>query len=256
MALPYTPRPLPPGALARPIAHRGLHALANGVVENTKSAFAAAIAGGFGIECDIQASADGEAMVFHDFMLDRLTTATGRTDSLSADALKRLPFKAGADGMGTLTDLFEQTAGKVLLVVEVKSRFDGDNRIAGRIAGLARGYTGPLVFKSFDPEKMIALREAGVTQPIGIVGESDYEHPEYALLSAEQKRGLANLLHIPRSQPDFISWNHKDLPSAGPFLCRSMLSLPVMSWTVKSAGAAAKVAPHIDQIVFESFLPA
>ena len=256
MPLPYTPKPLPPGALGQPIAHRGLHVLANGVVENTKSAFAAAIAGGFGIECDIQASADGEALVFHDFKLDRLTAAEGRTDSLSAAALKRLAFKAGPDGMGTLTDLFTQTAGKVLLVVEVKSRFDGDNRIAGRIAKLAREYTGPLVFKSFDPEKMIALREAGVTQPIGIVGESDYEHPEYATLSAEQKRSLANLLHIPRSQPDFISWNHKDLPSAGPFLCRTMLGLPVMSWTIRSAEAAAKVAPHIDQIVFEGFLPA
>lgn len=256
MALPYTPKPLPPGGLARPIAHRGLHALANGIVENTKSAFAAAISGGFGIECDIQASANGEAMVFHDFLLNRLTTAEGRTDSLTAEALKRLTFKTGSDGMGTLSELFDQTAGKVLLVVEVKSRFDGDNRIAGRIAELAKGYAGPLVFKSFDPEKMIALREAGVTQPIGIVGESDYEHPEYALLFAEQKRSLANLLHIPRSQPDFISWNHKDLPSAGPFLCRSMLDLPVMSWTIRSAEAAAKVAPHIDQIVFEGFLPA
>ena len=96
---------------------------------------------------------------------------------------------------------------------------------------------------------------ANFLQPIGIVGESDYEHPEYDLVSPEGKRSLANLLHFEQSQPDFISWNHKDLPSAAPYFCRSMLGLPVMSWTVRSAEAAAKVAPHINQIVFENFLP-
>jgi len=251
----YTFRPLPAGFLARPIAHRGLHRVAEGLIENTRGAFQAAIDGHFGIECDIQASADGEAMVFHDFALDRLTEASGRTDSLPATALRALAFKAGKDGMETLADLFVQTNGRAPLVVEIKSRFDGDDRIATRVAELARDYAGPLVFKSFDPAKLIALREAGVTQPLGIVGESDYSHGEYDRLSANEKRALANLLHFTQSRPDFISWNHKDLPSAGPFLARSVLGVPVMSWTVRSAEAATKVASHVDQIVFEGFLP-
>jgi len=46
----------------RPIAHRGLHNASAGVIENTASAFAAAIAAGYGIETDLQISADGEAM--------------------------------------------------------------------------------------------------------------------------------------------------------------------------------------------------
>ena len=50
---------------ARPIAHRGLHDAASGIIENTPSAVGAAIAQGYGIEVDIQRSADGEAMVFH-----------------------------------------------------------------------------------------------------------------------------------------------------------------------------------------------
>lgn len=252
---PYAFRALPAGFLARPIAHRGLHRPAEGPIENTRGAFRAAIEGRFGIECDIQPSADGEAMVFHDFALDRLTTASGRTDSLPATALRALAFKAGADGMETLADLFAQTAGRVPLVVEIKSRFDGDGRIATRVAALARDYAGPLVFKSFDPAKLVALRDAGVTQPLGIVGESDYSHGEYDRLSADEKRALAELLHFPVSRPDFISWNHRNLPSAGPFLARAMLGLPVMSWTVRSAEAAAVIAPHVDQIVFEGFLP-
>ena len=44
-------------------AHRGLHG--DGVAENSPAAFAGAIVRGLGIECDVQLSADGEAVVFH-----------------------------------------------------------------------------------------------------------------------------------------------------------------------------------------------
>src|SRR3712207_5661081 len=57
--------------LPLPFAHRGLHG--PGVVENSRSAFQAAIARGHGIELDVQASADHEAIVFHDYDLGRLT---------------------------------------------------------------------------------------------------------------------------------------------------------------------------------------
>ena len=39
---------------ARPFAHRGLHG--DGVLENSRAAFRAAIEGGFGIELDVQVS--------------------------------------------------------------------------------------------------------------------------------------------------------------------------------------------------------
>ena len=62
---------------ARPVAHRGLHDLARGVVENMPAAALAAVAGNFAIECDIQLTADGEAMVHHDDALGRLTEGSG-----------------------------------------------------------------------------------------------------------------------------------------------------------------------------------
>ena len=61
--------------VARPIAHRGLHDAAKGIIENSLAAARAAIAGNYAIECDAQLSADGEAVVFHDDTLDRLTEA-------------------------------------------------------------------------------------------------------------------------------------------------------------------------------------
>jgi glycerophosphoryl diester phosphodiesterase len=66
---------------ARPIAHRGLHDRARGVIENSLAAADAAVAGAYAIECDVQISRDGEAIVFHDETLERLTTAQGRAST-------------------------------------------------------------------------------------------------------------------------------------------------------------------------------
>ena len=74
---------------ARPVAHRGLHDGAHGIIENTASAAAAAIAGRYGIEADLQISADGEAMVHHDDALGRLTDGAGTLRDMSAAALRR-----------------------------------------------------------------------------------------------------------------------------------------------------------------------
>ena len=95
---------------ARPIAHRGLHDAGSGIIENSPSAFRAAIAAGYGIECDLQISADGEAMVHHDDALGRLTEGAGRLDTMSADALGRVAFKATADRMLTLGGLCDLAA--------------------------------------------------------------------------------------------------------------------------------------------------
>ena len=68
---------LHPGFLARPIAHRALHDMSAGLPENSRAAVRAAIAGNYGIEIDLQMSADGQAMVFHDYDLGRLTGLVG-----------------------------------------------------------------------------------------------------------------------------------------------------------------------------------
>ena len=112
------------------------------MIENTASAFSAAIAGGYGIECDIQVSADGEAMVHHDDALGRLTEGDGRLAAMPAAALKRVAFKATADRMLTLGELCDLVAGRVALVIEIKSRFDGDLRLAARAAAVLAGYRG------------------------------------------------------------------------------------------------------------------
>ena len=63
---------LPALFLGAPIAHRALHDLAAGRPENSPAAIEAACRAGYGIEIDLQLSSDGQAMVFHDYDLNRL----------------------------------------------------------------------------------------------------------------------------------------------------------------------------------------
>src|SRR5690348_10171093 len=136
---------------ARPVAHRGLHDAARGVIENMPAAARAALAGNFAIECDIQLSADGEAMVHHDHELGRLTEGSGPLIEKTLAELKAIKFKATGEQMMTLGDLCALVAGKVPLVVEVKSRFEGDRRLVKRMAEVLATYNGPVVGMSFDP---------------------------------------------------------------------------------------------------------
>src|SRR5665647_2121767 len=135
---------------ARPIAHRGLHNAAAGVIENTASAFAAAIAGNYAIETDLQISADGEAMLHHDDALGRLTEGGGRLAAMSAAEIKTVRFKATVDRIMTLGELCELVAGRATLVIELKSRFDGDLRLVKRAAEVLAGYAGLAAVMSFD----------------------------------------------------------------------------------------------------------
>lgn len=242
--------------VARPIAHRGLHDVAAGVIENSLSAAEAAIANGFGIECDVQLSADGEAMVFHDYVLDRLTGEAGPVVERTAKELGAITLKGSQDPIPTLPGFLDRIGGRVPLVIEIKSRFDGDLRLTRRAAEVVSERAGqPIVFKSFDPGIVAALREIAPAIPRGVVGMNEYEYGDYERLDAAQKHALANLLHYNESRPDFLSWKVSDLESAVPFLCRNAIGLPLMSWTVRTPQDREKAARHADQMVFEGFRP-
>jgi glycerophosphoryl diester phosphodiesterase len=240
---------------ARPIAHRGLHDAANGVVENTSGAFTAAIEGGYGIECDLQISADGEAMVHHDYALGRLTEGDGALAAMTAAALKAVSYKATADRMLTLGELCGLVAGRVTLVLELKSRFDGDMRLAARTAAVLESYAGPVAAMSFDPAPIAHLRDIAPGLPRGIVAERHYDHAEWAQLPMKLRRGLAWLTHAPRTRPHFIAYGVKDLPAAAPLIAKHVFGLPLLTWTVRNEADRAAAQRWASQMIFEGFRP-
>lgn len=246
-----------PGWLVqRPIAHRGLHDRARAIPENTIGAAEAAIAGGFAIECDVQMSADGEAMVFHDHALDRLTGEPGPVRERDAAALGRLGIGGTAERIPALPAFLDRIGGRTPLVVEIKSRFDGDERLVRRVADILAGSGAPIAVKSFDPANVSLMRRIAPNVPRGIVAQSRFEGGEWDRLDAAERRDMANLLHWPETEPDFLSWQHADLPNAATALPRLLGGVPVMAWTIRSPAEAVAARPHADQIVFEGFVPA
>jgi glycerophosphoryl diester phosphodiesterase len=240
---------------ARPVAHRGLHDAQKGIIENTPSAFAAAIAGGYGIECDLQISADGEAIVHHDDELGRLTEGTGQLDTMTATELKRIPFKATADHMITLGELCALVAGRATLVIELKSRFDGDSRLVVRAAEVLAGYRGPAALMSFDPAPIAMLRNIAPDLVRGMVAERHYRDHEWGRLPAGTRRAMTWFTHVTQTRPQFIAYSVRDLPAAIPMIARRVLTLPLLTWTVRSSEDRQRAARYADQMIFEGFRP-
>jgi glycerophosphoryl diester phosphodiesterase len=240
---------------ARPIAHRGLHSKQFGLVENTPAAAAAAIGRNYAIECDVQYTKDGEAVVFHDFTLDRLMRAEGRVDSLTARELSRLAYKDCDQKIISLLDFLASIGGRVAVIVEIKSRYDGDMRLADRALAAIVTYPGPVSLKSFDPFILVHLRALGINCPLGLVAQARYDDEEWACLPQEERAGFTDLRDFPHARPDYLSWNLGDLPHAVPMLCRAGIGMPVMTWTARSQEDLRGGRAWADQIIFEGFEP-
>jgi glycerophosphoryl diester phosphodiesterase len=239
--------------IARPIAHRGLHDSA--VVESTASAFSAAIAGGYGMETDLQISADGEAMVHHDDTLGRLTEGSGRLSDMAAVEIKRVRFKTSADRILTLGELCDLVGGRATLVLELKSHFDGDRRLAQRAADVLATYAGPVAVMSFDPAMIELVRWIAPHLTRGIVAERHYAHHEWDRFPPAEKRHMAFLLHANRTRPQFIAYGVKDLPAMAPLIARLFFRLPLLTWTVRSDDDRRRAARWADQMIFEGIRP-
>jgi glycerophosphoryl diester phosphodiesterase len=240
---------------ARPIAHRGLHDAANGVIENTAGAFRAAIQAGYAIETDVQVSADGEAMVHHDDALGRLTEGEGPLDSLSAAALKRVPFRGSGEHMMTLGELCDLVAGRVTLVVELKGRFDGDERLAARTADVLSRYSGPVAGMSFDLRQVMQLRQKAPSLARGMTA-AEYRQNSYRdLLPAGAKRGLGYVRAGLRAKPQFLAYGVDGLPGLLPSVMRRIMCMPVLTWTVRTEVERRTAARYADQMIFEGFRP-
>ncbi|HVX98185.1 MAG TPA: glycerophosphodiester phosphodiesterase family protein [Pseudorhodoplanes sp.] len=245
-----------PGWLtARPVAHRGLHDAGAGVIENTATAFNAAIANDFAIECDLQITADGEAVVYHDHVLGRLTEGDAPLRTKTAAELKAVVFRNTPDRMMTLEELLALVDGRVPLFLEMKSRFDGDMRLPRRLTEITRGYRGAFGAMSFDPAQVEEIRRIAPEITRGIVAERWYVHQEWAGLSSFDKQVLGHLLHAPRTRPQFVNYAVKDLPAAAPLIARYLFGVPLLVWTVRTEADREKARRWANQIVFEGFRP-
>jgi glycerophosphoryl diester phosphodiesterase len=223
-----------------PFAHRGLHG--PGRPENSRAAFQAAIGGGFGIELDVQLSADDEAIVFHDYKLDRLTATPGLVADTSTADLAKLRLLGSDEPIPTLADVLALIAGGVPLLIEVKSPDRHVGALCRAVARALEGYAGAVGVMSFNPE---AGRWFAAHAPDRLRG---------LVVSESGKEGLRGRIErafsVLRARPDFLAYDVRDFPSAFAAARRGK-GVPVYTWTVRTAADRARAAPNADQIIFE-----
>ncbi len=245
-----------PGWLtARPVAHRGLHDRTRGIIENMPAAIAAAAAANFSIEVDLQLTADGEAMVHHDDELGRLTEGSGALLNSTATQLKQVAFKETSERMMSLGELCALVAGRVPMVLEVKSHFDGDRKLVARMAEVLASYRGPVAGMSFDPDQVLALRERMPQLPRGIIAQRSYDDGEWAVLKPEQRAGMLDLRHGFHTRPHFVAYWVNELPALAPWIARNIFGCPLLTWTVRTPEQCDRAARYADQMIFEGFRP-
>jgi glycerophosphoryl diester phosphodiesterase len=222
-------------------AHRGQHGA--GVPENSPSAFASAIGQGLGIECDIQRTGDGRAVVFHDWELDRLTEASGPVAEKSAERLARITLSGSSDRIATLRQLLDLVAGRVPLLIEVKSR--RDLLFAGLCAAIhadLKDYSGRYAVMSFDPRVSRWFADNSPTTVRGLV------------VTEEGGKGIAGSLRRRLSfwhaRPEFLAYDIRDLP--GPFPSEQrQRGIPVATWTVRTPELNERAHAHADAPIAE-----
>lgn len=221
-------------------AHRGLHG--PHAPENSLAAFEAAAARRLGIELDVQRSSDGQAIVFHDWELDRMTAETGPLIWRSADQLGRI--RLVGDGMiPTLRQALDTIGGRVPVLIEIKTR--ASTRVAALCLTVRRaleGYRGEHAVISFDPR---VSHWFAVHSPLTVRGLSFTEEGERTLGARVRRR--FSLWH---ARPDFLTYDLRDLPCPLATHQRRR-GMKLVAWTVRTAQDRERVDALADAWIAE-----
>jgi glycerophosphoryl diester phosphodiesterase len=235
--------------LGERFAHRGLHDIKRGLVENTLPAFAAARDAGFGMELDIRFSKDMQVVVFHDDDLLRLAGDARRVRQLTLEELKVIPL-AGIDSarIPTLREVLDMVDGKTPLLIELKSGPD-NARLCQALMDMLADYRGEYIVESFNPLIVAWFRFHAPQVVRGqLVGPLRIYRPTVNGIAAFFMAGLmANFV----SRPDFVAYDANALRFFSPHLQRFLFRTPMAAWTVRDPALAALIQKRGEISIFE-----
>jgi len=250
--------PLPDRFLRLPLAHRALHDRAAGRIENSPQAIRAAVKAGYGIEIDLQLSADGVPMVFHDETLDRLTGETGPVNARSAADLGRIRLEGSTDTIPTLAEVLALIDGRVPLLIEIKDQSlvmgPTDGRLEAATANALEGFKGEVALMSFNPASVAHLARLAPQLPRGIT-TSAYDPDDWAPLPPDLCARFRAIPDYEVTLSSFISHEASDL--ARPRVAElKAQGAKVLCWTIRSALSEAEARKVADNVTFEGYLAA
>lgn len=232
-----------------PIAHRGLWG--GGAPENSLAAFQAACQGGYGIELDVQLSADGEAMVFHDLTMERMTGEQGKiADHHTADLIK-VKLNGSDETIPTLAEVLALVGHRAMVLIELKTPYGEVGPLEKRVSEILIDHNGPTAVIGFNPYSHAWFASH---HPQILRGLDSYGYRDNETLAREQRRAYAALEHVPLAKPHFLALGMDILASEAASKHRDK-GMPVVAWTVRCPEEHAKASGKADNIIFEGFTP-
>jgi glycerophosphoryl diester phosphodiesterase len=253
-----TPAPaLDTAFLTRPLAHRGLHDKSAGRPENSPAGFRAAIAGGYGIELDLQLSLDGRAMVFHDYDLRRLTGESGPIQMRTAADLGAMPLLGGTEGVPTLQQVLALVQGRVPLLIEIKDQSGILGGAVGRLEQAAandlRAYSGPVALMSFNPHSVQKMAGLAPHTPRGLTTDA-FDPDEWSFVPAATLKRLRDIPDYDALGASFISHDQHDLTRPRVSDLRNR-GANILCWTIRSQAEESAARRIAQNITFEGYTP-
>lgn len=247
---------LPASFFARPFTHRALHDRKAGRVENSLKSISAAIKASYGIEMDVQLSRDGQAMVFHDDLLDRLTAETGPVRHKTQQELEAIPLKGDGGTIPSLQTVLQLVAGQVPLLIEIK---DQDGEMGPNVGPLEeatcaalKDYKGDVALMSFNPHSVAKCAAFAPHLPRGIT-TSSYEGIYWPEVPATTRDVLREIPDYDRVGACFISHESTDLDRPRVAELKSK-GASIFTWTIRSANEEAAARRIVDNVTFEGYL--
>lgn len=209
-------------------AHRGLHG--NGVPENSLEAFDLACKSGYGIELDVQLSADGEVMVFHDYTLNRMTGVDKKVCELDAAELCGLRLSETEQTIPRFADVLKLVDGRVPILVELKGE-NTDTSLCPKVAEILKDYKGSYCIESFNPFLIGQMKKLLPDSYRGLLYTN--------ALRDKKKVTAVNLIVTVMGlnligKPNFIAYNEDDRNTLPVKITTKMYKSPKFVWTVRS----------------------
>lgn len=229
------------------IAHRGLHNIAQGVPENSMTAFKKAVEAGFAIENDIHLTKDGEVVVFHDDTLTRVCGVEGRVEDKTLKELKQLNLLGTDEKIPTLRECLDLVKGQVPLLIEFKVVGGNAKALCQKANEILKGYEGLYFVQSFYPNVLSWYKK---NRPDVCRGQlsTAFKGEEF------YKKLLGCLVSNLVARPHFVSYEwkyHKKLSRR----ITALLGATPVCWTLQSQSELDSSKPHFKTYIFELFIP-
>ena len=227
------------------LAHRGLHN--DKFPENSLGAFENACKNEFAIELDVRLLQDGTPVIIHDPTLFRMCGVDKSICDITIDELQNYTLGKSKYTIPTLKEVLDLVNGRVPIMIELKP-VKRKEKIEQKVYDIIKDYQGDIAVKSFNPLSMLWFKRHAPEIIRGMLASyfDDIDNLPKIYKKLIKKLSLFRLV-----KPDFVSYNHEDLPNK--YVTKR--KVPVLAWTITDAETEKKALLSADNVIFEGYIP-